>query len=258
MDPRVCGEKGGRRGKRKLFFSLTYQGLKAAKSLFPFCIVGGDEEEKVKDMRRRRRRQEEKKRKKTFLWFFCVRTTSAFARFQRTLYFFPLSPNLEFLICRMREKKIIFVNFPFFRRGLTGKSPTDLLHPPPAANLRNSKYFFFSHFRRFFKGEIRARARVGPCRRDVRTLGGGDERHPRLKFPEFFLFCVPQLNYMQISSQKLSAKSTYISYSNVLGEKKNNLWFLKGFLFEPRHAGDELIIPLVSHGEKKSTNTHPP
>ncbi len=40
------------------------------------------------------------------------------------------------------------------------------------------------------------------------------------------IFPVPQLNYMQISSQKLSAKSTYISYNNVLV-------VLKGIFLKP-------------------------
>ena len=213
--------KGRKEEKENSFFPWPTKDS-TAKSLFPFCIVEGG-------VRRKRLRiwgggggGDKKKEKKTFFVVFCVRTTSVFARFQRTLYFFPLSPNLDFLICRMREKKIIFGKIPlFFLRGLTGKSPTDLLHPPPAANLRNSKSFFFSHFRRFFKGERRARARVSPCRRDVRTLGEwGGWAAPKVEVPGISLFCVPQLNYMQISSQKsISKKYLYISYGKFLCEK---------------------------------------
>ncbi len=132
--------------------------------------------------RRRRRRRQEERIEKNFFVFFCVRTTNVFARFQRTLYFFFLSllPNLDFLICHMREKKIIFVNFPpFFLRGLTGKSPTDLLHPPPAANLRNSKSFSFHTSGVFLRGKKSARS-CQLMQTGCSNIGGGDERHPRL------------------------------------------------------------------------------
>ncbi len=177
-------------------------------------------------MKRRRRRRQEERKKKLFLGFFCVRTTSVFARFQRTLYFLTFSlANLDFLICRMREKKIIFCKISlFFLRGLTGKSPTDLLHPPPAANLRNSKSFSFHTSGVFLRGKEELERVSAHADGMFELLGRGMSGTQGYEVPG--IFPVPQLNYMQISSQKLSAKSTYISYNNVLV-------VLKGIFLKP-------------------------
>ncbi len=203
--------------------------------------------------RRRRRRRQEERIKKTFLWFFaCERPALSLAFSAHCI--FPLYPNLDFLICRMREKKTIFGKIQLFSTRIDRKI-TDRPSSSPSCSRQSPKIrnlFSFHTSGVFLRGKEERACR--PMQTGCSNIGGrGMSGTQGYEVPG--IFPVPQLNYMQISSQKISAKSTYTHQLQQCSWRKNNLWFVKEFFWN-QDMQETNLLPHWYHTGRKQVKTH--
>ncbi len=137
-------------GKRKLFFSLTYQGLH---SKIPFSLLHrrrGGEEEKVKDMRRRRRRRQEE-RKKNFFCGFLRADDQRFRSLSAHIVFFSPLPQFGFFNMPYEGKEDNFrENSPFFPTRIDRKITDRPSSPSSSRQSPKFEIFFLFTLPAFF------------------------------------------------------------------------------------------------------------